>query len=52
MTDQLWDLFRETGEPRGYLLYKAEMKREQKKKPDKAAPGPQPQPKGTPPASV
>ena len=24
MEDQLWDLFRETGEPMGYLLYRAE----------------------------
>ena len=26
MEDQLWNLFRETGEPMGYLLYKAEKK--------------------------
>ena len=24
MEDQLWSLFRETGDPMGYLLYKAE----------------------------
>ena len=29
MENQLWDLFRETGEPMGYLLYKAEKKRKQ-----------------------
>ena len=50
MKDQLWNLFRETGEPMGYLLYRAEKNRKQEKKPDKAAP--RPQPKGTPPASV
>ena len=27
MEDQLWDLFRETGDPMGYLLYRAEEKR-------------------------
>ena len=52
MEEQLWNLFRETGDPMGYLLYKAEKKQKQEKKPDKAAPRPQPQPKGTPPASV
>ena len=34
MEDQLWNLFRETGEPMGYLLYRAEKQKqtEQKKK--------------------
>ena len=50
MSDQLWNLFRETGEPMGYLLYKAEKNRKQEKKTDKAAP--KPRQKGTPPASV
>jgi len=31
MEAQLWDLFRETGEPMGYLLYRAE--KQQKKDP-------------------
>ena len=50
MKDQLWNLFRETGEPMGYLLYRAEKNRKQEKKLDKAAP--KPRQKGTPPASV
>ena len=50
MKDQLWALFRETGEPMGYLLYKAEKNRKPEKKADKAAP--RPRQKGTPPASV
>ena len=50
MKDQLWNLFRETGEPMGYLLYKAEKNRKREKKPDRAAP--KTQPKGIPPASV
>ena len=29
MVDQLWNLFRETGDPMGYLLYKAEQKKQQ-----------------------
>ena len=29
MEDQLWNLFRETGEPMGYLLYKAEKKQKE-----------------------
>ncbi len=50
MVDQLWNLFRETGDPMGYLLYKAEQKKQQQeKKPDKAAHSPG---EGTPPASV
>ena len=47
MEDQLWNLFRETGEPMGYLLYKAE-KRE--KKPGAAQEGTKPEP-APPPAS-
>ena len=35
MDDQLWNLFRETGEPMSYLLYKAEKNRK-KKETDKA----------------
>ncbi len=31
MEDQLWALFRETGDPMGYLLYKAEQKRKDTK---------------------
>ena len=50
MKDQLWNLFRETGEPMGYLLYRAEKNRKQEKKTDKAAQ--KPRQKGTPPASV
>lgn len=29
MNDQLWNLFRETGEPMGYLLFKAERAKRQ-----------------------
>lgn len=47
MEDQFWNLFLETGEPMGYLLYKAE-KRE--KKPDAAQTG-QKQKPAPPPAS-
>ncbi len=50
MEDQLWNLFRETGEPMGYLLYKAEKQCREEKKPASAAP--KPRTKGTPPASV
>lgn len=32
MDTQLWNLFRETGDPMGYLLYKAEKKEEPKQK--------------------
>ena len=47
MDDQLWDLFRETGEPMGYLLYRAEKKnRSQKKDAEKTVP----KPEGEPPA--
>ena len=38
MDDQLWNLFRETGEPMGYLLYRAEKKRRQKKEADRRSP--------------
>ena len=49
MDDQLWNLFRETGEPMSYLLYKAE-KNCKKKETDKAG---QAKPKeGTPTASA
>ena len=44
MEDQLWNLFRETGEPMGYLLYKAEKKQKQseakKEKPQPPADAP------------
>ena len=35
MDNQLWNLFRETGDPMGYLLYRAELcnKSEKKTKP-------------------
>ena len=49
MEDQLWDLFLETGEPMGYLLYKAEKKH---KKDETQRPKPQPQPEGPPKASA
>ena len=49
MEDQLWNLFRETGDPMGYLLYKAEKNCRQEKTPAKAVPKP---PTETPPASV
>ena len=48
MEDQLWNLFRETGEPMGYLLYKAEKKKKQTKA-TKEKPEP---PAETPPAEV
>ncbi len=32
MEDQFWNLFRETGDPMGYLLYRAEKKRKEGKK--------------------
>ena len=48
MDHQLWNLFRETGEPMGYLLYRAE-KQQKKDKPEQAAQQP---PAGTPPASA
>ncbi len=40
MEDQLWALFRETGDPMGYLLYRAEKKNqtEDKAKAEQAAP--------------
>ena len=50
MDDQLWNLFRETGEPMSYLLYRAGKKSKQKKETDKAK---QAKPKeGTPAASA
>ena len=47
MDHQLWNLFRETGEPMGYLLYAAE----QKKTKAKREPAAQKKPRKTPPAS-
>ena len=32
MEHQLWDLFRETGDPVGYLFYRAELERKQNRK--------------------
>ena len=32
MDTQLWNLFRETGDPMGYLLYRAEKQKERQKK--------------------
>ena len=49
MEDQLWNLFRETGDPMGYLLYRAEKSCRQEKAPPETAPEP---PAGTPPAST
>ncbi len=51
MDNRLWDLFRETGEPMGYLLYRAEKKQEKKRGGSKAEKASEP-PKGTPPAST
>ena len=47
MENVLWNLFRETGDPMSYLLYKAGEKQE-KKKTDETPKAPQDQ---TPPAS-
>ena len=49
MDDQFWNLFRETGEPMGYLLYRAGKKSKQKKEADKAGQTPK---EGAPPASA
>ena len=42
MEDQLWSMFRETGEPMGYLLYRAEKKQKdskaEQKKPESMPP--------------
>ena len=38
MDDQLWNLFRETGEPMSYLLYRAEQVSRQKKEADREPP--------------
>ena len=35
MDTQLWNLFRETGDPMGYLLYKADKQKEKQKEPQK-----------------
>ena len=50
MENQLWNLFRETGDPRTYLLYKAgeAQEKQKKQKPEKKSEPPQ----GMPPASV
>ena len=52
MEVQLWDLFRETGEPMGYLLYRAKKQQEKKRRTIKAEGKASAPPKGTPPASV
>ena len=39
MDDQLWNLFRETGEPMSYLLYRAEKNSRQKKEADSKTAG-------------
>ena len=44
MEDQLWNLFRETGDPMSYLLYRAEKKRK-----ETDAKKTEPQPKNGPP---
>ena len=49
MDDQLWNLFRETGEPMSYLLYRAEKNSRQKMETDKAESKPK---EGTPPVSA
>ena len=48
MEDQFWNLFRETGDPMGYLLYKAKKKQKKSEK-DKTEKQP---PAGQPPASA
>ena len=50
MDNQLWDLFRETGDVRTYLLYKAGEKRNEKDQ-EKSKQKPEP-PQGASPASV
>ena len=44
MSDQLWNLFRETGDPMGYLLYRAEKDREKRKTQKKEPPEKKPEP--------
>ena len=44
MDDQLWNLFRETGEPMGYLLYRAEKNTSREKDAEKPAPKPEGEP--------
>ena len=51
MEETLWDLFRETGDPMGYLLYRAEAKLKKQRKSAVERKPVQP-PKGVPPASV
>jgi hypothetical protein len=52
---ELWDLFRETGEPMGYLLYRAEKKQKNQRQEQKRT-GAQERPldraEGTPTASA
>ena len=58
MEEQLWNLFRETGDPMGYLLYKAEKTRKTEEARrrfegnNKAVRRTTEAPDGTPPASV
>ena len=47
MEEQLWNVFRETGDPMGYLLYKAEEKKKESDAERKTPP-----PEGIPPASL
>ena len=47
MEEQLWNVFQETGDPMGYLLYKAEKEQKKSDAERKAPP-----PAGTPPASA
>ena len=52
MDTQFWDLFRETGEPMGYLLYRAEKQQKKERgRPETEEKTKEP-PKGTPTASV
>ena len=48
MEDQLWNVFCETGDPMGYLLYRAK-KKEKSAGAEQAKPAP---PAGSPPASA
>ena len=52
MEAQLWDLFRETGEPMGYLLYRAEKKRKQKRKSGEKGPAEPGRKEGAPASSA
>ena len=44
MEDQLWNLFCETGDPMGYLLYAAEKRKKDTERPKKTQPQPQSKP--------